>query len=417
MAKLANDFFINNNFRVIYLERENFIMEFMVACNWENDLLDKIDYPEVTTLFGGLPETIIAGGRPSSIIKDISYEEFEDYVKRVHEKGWIFDYTVNSTCLGNMEFSSEGRKEILKYIEGLLEAGVDSLTVSMPTLIEIIKRHFPDVKIKASTLQRIDSVAMAQKFEELGADLIMLSENINRNFELLSAIRRSVKSKIALVANVGCIYGCQSMHSHPNSTSHNGAKGNTRLPLSEYYQANCILTRISNPVEFVKSRWIRPEDVKVYEDIGIDMLKILDRNSTSDTLGERVRAYSERSYDGNIIDFMGQMFNKKRSRTPTLVAKLSQERDEGMKKIGEFFRTFFQVNIPDLFYLDNKKLPKDFINGFMSRDCSKLSCDKCNYCKSIADACMTKIDEKEIDQVVQSMISVKDGIIEGSTLV
>jgi hypothetical protein len=30
-------------------------MEFMVACNWELDLLDKINYPEVKTLFGGLP--------------------------------------------------------------------------------------------------------------------------------------------------------------------------------------------------------------------------------------------------------------------------------------------------------------------------------------------------------------------------
>ncbi len=392
-------------------------MEFMVACNWEEDLLDKIDYPEVTTLFGGLPDTIISGGRPSSIIKNISYEEFRNYLKSVHAKGWIFDYTINSTCLGNLEFSSEGHKQILNYIEGLLEAGVDSLTISMTTLIEIIKKHFPGVKIKASTLQRINTVAMAQKFEDLGADVIMLSEHINRDFELLSAIRRSVKSKIALVANAGCIYGCHNMHSHSNSTSHSSKIENKPRPFSEYYQANCMLTRISNPVEFVKSRWIRPEDVKVYEDIGIDMLKILERNSTSDTLGERVKAYSERSFDGNFIDLMGQIFNRKKSIPPSLVTEFSRGRNEGMKKIGEFFRTFFQVEISDLFYLDNKKIPKDFINGFMNRDCSKLSCNKCNYCKSIADTCMTHVDQKELDQIVKSMISAKDGIIEGTTLV
>ncbi|OPZ94854.1 MAG: Peptidase family U32 [Firmicutes bacterium ADurb.Bin419] len=392
-------------------------MEFMVACNWEEDLLDKIDYPEVTTLFGCLPDTIIPGGRPSSILKSISYEEFRNYVKRVHEKGWFFDYTINSTCLGNMEFSSEGHKQILNHIEGLLEAGVDSFTISVTTLIEIVKKHFPGVKIKASTLQRIDTVAMAQKFEDLGADVIMVSEHINRDFELLSAIRRSVKSKLALIANVGCIYGCHNMHSHSNSTSHNTKNGNKSMLSSEYYQANCMLTRMSNPVELVKSRWIRPEDVKVYEDIGIDMLKILERNSTSDTLGERVKAYSERSFDGNLIDLMGQIFNRKKSIPPSLVAKYSKDRNENMKKIGDFFRAFFQAEISDLFYLDNKKIPKDFINGFMNRDCSKLSCDKCNYCKSIADTCMTHADQSELDQIVKTMRSAKAGIIEGATLV
>jgi collagenase-like PrtC family protease len=68
---------------------------------------------------------------------------------------------------------------------------------------------------------------------------------------------------------------------------------------------------MKDPVEFVKSRWIRPEDVKVYEDVGIDMLKILERNNTSDTLGERVKAYSMRSYEGNLIDMLGQMSNRK----------------------------------------------------------------------------------------------------------
>jgi collagenase-like PrtC family protease len=396
--------------------KERFTMEFMVACNWELDLLDKINYPEVKTLFGGLPGSLIASGRsPSFMSIRLSHEEIRDYIRRVHEKGWSFDYNINSTCLSNKEFTASGHKEILKYIESILELGVDSLTVGLPSLMEIINKHFPGTKMKVSTYQKVDSVAKAQRFEELGADVIMLSEHINRDFNLLRAIRNGVKSKLALIANVGCTYECPNMHSHANSIAHSCAAGEKYSVFSEFYQANCLLNKIKDPVEFVKSRWIRPEDVKVYEDVGIDMLKILERNNTSDTLGERVKAYSMRSYEGNLIDMLGQMSNRKRSLSLTWGTR-PQVETEDFKKIKRFLETFFKTSIPDLFYLDNKKIPKDFIHGFMNRDCSKLSCKKCNYCKDIADVCISQVDPEEINRVKKLMIDYRDEIIEGSAL-
>lgn len=391
-------------------------MEFMVACNWEPDLLDKINYPEVKTLFGGVPGSLIASGRsPSFMSKRLSSEEIKDYIKRVHEKGWNFDYNINSTCLSNREYTASGHNEILKYIESILELGVDSLTVSITGLMEIINKHFPGTRMKVSTYQKVDSVAKAQRFEELGADVIMLSEHVNRDFNLLRAIRSSVKCKIALIANVGCTYQCPNMYSHANSIAHSSAAGENYSVFSEFYQANCLLGKIKDPVEFLKSRWIRPEDVKVYEDLGIDMLKILERNSTSDTLGERVKAYSMRSYEGNLIDLLGQMSNRKRSLSSTWGAKPQIETEE-FKKVKRFLETFFGTSIPDLFYLDNKKIPEDFINGFMSRDCSKLSCEKCNYCKSVADACISQLDPEAIRRIMKSMIDYRDEIIDGSAL-
>lgn len=388
----------------------------MVACNWEFDLLDKIDYPEVKTLFGGLPGTLIGSGRPSFMIKNMSYEDVKEYIKCVHDKGWTFDYNLNAICLANMELTSEGHKKILSYIEEILGLGVDSLTVSMPNLMEIINKHFPGTKMKVSTYQKVDSVAMAQRFEELGADVIMLSENINRDFNLLSAIRRSVKCKLALIANVGCLYGCPNMHAHASSISHGGARGEKYSIFSEFYQANCLFTKVKNPVEFVKTRWIRPEDVKSYEDIGIDMLKILERNSTSNTLAERVKAYTERKYEGNIISMLGQMSNRKGSLPPMMGGEPPKDKMEEFHKIGKFYNSFFKIDIPDVFYLDNKKIPEDFIEGFKERDCSTLSCEKCNYCKKIADACITEVDPELIKRVKSSMMSMKDEVIAGSAL-
>jgi len=390
-------------------------MDFMVACNWENDLLDKIDYPEVKTLFGGLSGSIIGSGRSPSTLKNISNEDAREYIKCVHAKGWEFDLNVNTTCMANMEYTKEGYKDILNYIESLIELNIDSLTVSMTSIIKMIKKHFPDTKINVSTFQKVDTVSMAQRFEDLGVDVIMLSENVNRDFKLLSAIRKSVKTKIALIANVGCLYECPDKYSHANSIAHNSSNSCRYSIFSESFQANCLCTKIMNPVEFIKSRWIRPEDVHVYEDIGIDVLKILDRTNTTDILSERVEAYSKRTFEGNIIDMMGQMINPKHSRAgkpPNIQMNM-----EDAQKLNRLYMTFFKSSVSDYFYLDNKKIPKDFINGFKDRDCSSLSCDKCNYCKSIADACISELDIEAIIGMRKNMNDLKNDIFNGSALI
>ena len=388
-------------------------MEYMVACNWQDDLLDKIDYPEVKTLFGGLRDSLISSGRASFSIKNISQHDVKEYIKRVHAKGWEFDYNLNSVCLSNMEFTAEGRKEILKFIESILDLGVDSLTVSLPSLMEIINKNFPGTKIKVSTYQKVDNVAMAKRFEDLGADVIMLSELINRDFKSLEAIRRSVKCKIALIANVGCVYGCPNIHTHASSCAHSGSKGAKNNIFSEYYQASCTFCRVSNPVELIKARWIRPEDVKVYEDIGIDMLKILERFSKSDSLGERVKAYSNRKYEGNLVDILGQTINIKHSLNNVWESEI--DNDEFLK-VRRFLKTFLSTNLSDMYYLDNSKIPENFINSFRGRECSKLSCEECKYCENILKQCMTHQNSELVEKTVKSMKTLRDEIVEGSIL-
>lgn len=390
-------------------------MEFTVACNWDFDLLGKIDYEGVKSLFGGLPETLISSGRPAFMISSLSYEDVKEYIKHVHSKGWEFDYNINATCLSNMEFSLEGYNKILKYIEQIVELGVDSLTISLPTLLEIVKKHFPHIKVKVSTFQRIDSVSMAQRFEDMGADAIMLSENVNRDFKLLSAIRKSVKAKIILIANVGCVYGCANTHSHPNNVSHESS-GHRNIFATGYYQSLCMINRVKNPLEFIRSRWIRPEDVAVYEDIGIDMLKIVERSCTSEALGERVKAYSERCYNGNLIDLLGQMPSVKHSISRNVSGSIGAKGQEEIMKSARFVKAYFMHELSDLFYLDSNKIPKDFIKGFMERDCSNLSCKTCNYCKRISDECLTHADQKIIDDILKSMSDVKEEVLGGSIL-
>ena len=390
-------------------------MRFTVACNWDPRLVELIDYPEVGAVFAGLPNTKIASGRSSLLIKDMDEQGVKDYIRRVHAKGWSFDYNVNSTCLANGELRADGRKEIMEYLQWVSNLGVDSLTISLPLMVEIVKKHFPHLKVKVSTYQKIHSVSMARRFEDLGVDAIVLSEFVNRDFKLLEAIRQAVKCQLVLIANVGCIYDCPNAFAHANSIAHSGAKGERTTIFTETYQTYCTMKRLESRAELIKMRWIRPEDVVYYKDVGIDMLKIIDRHSSTEALVERVKAYHERHFEGNLLDLIGQMANQKKSDLINLRQILDDGGREEADKLVDFLAAL-SIPVRDLFRVDNQRFPQDFLEGFRQRDCSALACDRCGYCGRVADATVTVMDKLGVDAALRKLRDVRSRIVEGSIL-
>ncbi len=365
-------------------------MKYLVASNWNPTLLDMIDYPEVQCLFGGLPDTVISSGRPSARIRPASENDVRRFISLVHAKHWEFDYNVNSPCLANLEVTRQGFNKVMKHLERIADWGVDALTITNTNLIGIVKKNFPKLKINLSTYQRVSNVAQARRFEDLGVDLIMLSEHINRDFETLRGIRKAVHCQLALIANVGCIYNCANLHTHPNSSAHAGTKGGTRL-FTDPFMMYCFGRRLSSPEEVVRIRWIRPEDVGFYEELGIDMLKILDRNTQPDILAERVQAYCQRSYDGNLLRMLGQMVDMKQTegQTRELVLRglLTRPGPSGLRrvKLMKQWVDLFSRSLYDLVHLDNKSLPADFLRSFADRDCRSSDCRTCGNCKRWAE--------------------------------
>ena len=395
-------------------------MEYLVACNWDFELINKIDYPEVSSVFAGLPDTIISSGRPSQQIRCISEPDIRKTIKLVHEKKWSFDFNVNSSCLANRELTSAGFKAIMKYLEWLVDLGVDAVTVANTNLIAMVKKNFPMLRVNVSTFQKIAEVTQAQRFEDLGVDLIMLSEHVNRDFKVLRAIRKAVKCKLALIGNVGCVYDCPNAHTHANSLAHTGARGEQSV-LPDACMLYCFSKRLEKPEELVKIRFIRPEDVSYYEELGIDVLKIIDRSSTTDVLAERVKAYSERSYDGNLLELLGQMMDSKRSisRAKEIVIKnMLKKPIPSSFRAGKNSRDFiglFEHSLYDLVSLDNKRLPNGFIKGYEQRDCRATNCETCGNCKTLAAESVRILDEALLDA---TLAKTRQGLedIRGGTL-
>jgi collagenase-like PrtC family protease len=390
-------------------------MEYTIGCNWDPELIEKIDYPEVKSIFAGLPDTLISGGRPSILIQPMDENSVKQYIKRVHDKGWNFDFNVNSMCLANQELTAEGHREIVDYFGWISDLGVDTITVSIPLLVEISKKYYPKMKVNISTFQKVNSVPTAKRYEDLGADLIMLAEYTNRDFKLLKAIRKGVRCKLALIANTGCVHGCVNLFAHANSIAHSGAKGGNDTVFTESYQTYCVSKRLENTAEWIKIRWIRPEDVGFYEELGIDMLKIIDRHSITEALAERIKAYSERSFQGNLLDFLGQMVNRKKSMMMNLDRVFGNKNDQEIGKIKQLLNVF-AIPVSDLLYLDNQKIPQDFLQGFMNRDCSRLSCNDCDYCQKIADIAVTVRDESKLNATVEKLKNIRAQMVDGSVL-
>ncbi len=83
-----------------------------------------------------------------------------------------------------------GRRRSRSFAAGSCEIGVESVTVSSPYLLRLVKVRFPSLKVRISVFGGVDRLRKAQMWEEMGADCIVLdSILVNREFATLSRIR------------------------------------------------------------------------------------------------------------------------------------------------------------------------------------------------------------------------------------
>jgi hypothetical protein len=154
--------------------------------------------------------------------------------------------------------------------------------------------------------------------------------------------------------------------------------------------------KLQDPVNYIRSEWIRPEDLHLYEDLGYDSFKITERGAPTPVLVRRVKAWSERRYDGNLLDLV-QPFGFAESR--------GAEEGKGLRwKIRHFFRPL-TVSLRRLWAvkrlaeergllgrrdglppveIDNRALD-GFMDRFLSKGCKDVDCEACRHCHRWAE--------------------------------
>jgi len=276
-------------------------------------------------------------------------DEISKQTQYAHDKKLKMGIVLNPSCMGGHHLTSQGYNMFRWYFGKLNEIGVDTVTVAEPYLIEMLSKEFPDIEVVVSCISHVDSPERARYFEELGADAITLDTNINRNFEALESIKEVADSELRLLVNEACLYKCPFRYFHFNLFSHMTTLGSKPDIFSDYYYEKCISFRVRYPELIIKSPWIRPEDIKVYEALGIDVYKISGRANTLNWIIECMRAYSDQAYDGNLMDLLD---------CPS--------------------------ELRHMFYIPNKELD-GAIKQWMN--CKKM-CHRCGFCKATSERIM-----------------------------
>lgn len=321
----------------------------------------------IKEVYGARREDIIGNLRPSFTLKYVSDEKLGEYIARLHQNGIEFNYVINSTVSDGREYTEEGRKSIVNFVKNLLELGVDSFTITSSYYMILLKNHFPNIKINASICNEIDNVQKARQFELAGANVLVLNRDVNRNFKMLKAIKDNTSAELKVLCTTPCVFRCQDVHYHANLSSTLSNELQRYMPIDEknsisHTSVNCLMKKLVHLEENIKSPWIRPEDMKYYEEIGISLFKIDGRDRSAEYNIEIVKAYLNQAFDGNLLYLMKTGY-------PKDLTSIRENNCTDYLRLG----------------IDNRDLDRflePFVKGTITCD---NGCEKCQYCKRISE--------------------------------
>ncbi|MDD3815454.1 MAG: U32 family peptidase [Desulfocapsaceae bacterium] len=385
-------------------------MKLSVAANWDLGLLEGLkEIPEVTSIYAKLPFDIVGGGRSGSVVPSVDWDFAEAYIRVAHEQGLSFCYLINAPCLGNLEQTKEGKKEILAFIEQLVAIKVDSVSIANLAVVTLVRRHFPDLRIRGSVLSWPTNLPRLKYQESLGVDpLIIPYSEFNRDFTMLPKIRSGLSCGMQLFVNVSCIYNCHYLAEHANSVGHASQVQKGMPPAHAFidvYLWQCTRRRLLQPELFLMSRWIRPEDLHVYEAMGYDEFKIIDRSRSTAWLLRVTKAYADRQYKGNLLDiislemlgdpagFHADIEDQVRER----MRHYGTEERQLMLRMLKLRRRLLEFDIS----IDNAEL-EGFLQGFQKIRCAETLCEECRYCHGYAKRAV-RFDRAEADVLARDI--------------
>lgn len=376
-------------------------MRLSVATNFDDDLITELKAYPVAELYGKLPSDVVGGGRSSYMLAPLSRKALERHVAFARKHHIGFNYLLNAACLDNLETTRQGQKAVRNLLEWISVIGVTAVTVSNPLLLRTVKKHYPHLNVRVSVFAGVDHVRKAKYWEDIGADVICLdSLTVNREFRSLRTLRNALTCDLELLVNNNCFQSCSLSQTHMNVLAHSSqSKHQNGGFVIDHCILECSKLKMKDPVNFIRSDWIRPEDIHHYESIGYDRFKLVERGLPTPIMVKRVKAYSERRYEGNLIDLI-QPYGHKENGT-------GQNRKSARRQWWSlsFMLKPFKVKLGKLrilrelalrkgmlsplageppVFIDNRKLD-GFIDRFLKQGCRDVLCDECRYCHEYAE--------------------------------
>ena len=358
---------------------------YKVGCNFDPKLIDVAvelnkkykGKSQIVEFFGSDASNEAVTARPGWRLPDIDKEFFANYVKKLKNNNIAFNYTMNSIQpYGSKIEMLNHKKDIQDLVKWLENIGVARITVANPMMLLFI-REVSDIEIEMSCISHIDTVTQLKYYHEtFGVNKFCNSILKNRNKEFLikaqdycdrnGCILECMANEFCGVAGVDangnhyathCVFrdSCYLCHAC-NKTKEDS------MSYNNYPMGYCMSARSSTPEAWLRMRWIRPEDQKIYrEKTGVNYFKLSGRTGTTEYLEYIMNAYMSETYDGNLLGLWKPLSSIYDGKT-----ELKSKTD---------------IDIP------NKKLD-GFINKWMDGngwECENHECGySCRYCEQFA---------------------------------
>lgn len=358
---------------------------YKVGCNFDPELINVVkelnekykNHGRIVELFGSDRDTEEVTARPGWRLPKISKEYFADYVKKLNDIGVKFNFTMNSIIpYGSKVEMVKHKKDIQDLVKWLESIGVYRLTIANPEIL-IMVREVSNIEVEMSCITHIDTVTQMKYYHEtFGVNKFCCSILKNRNKEFLIRAQDYCNRNgcileimcqemcgVAGIDNQGSHYATHCVFRDSCYICHacNRTKEESMLD-NNYPMSYCMSARSSTPEAWLRMRWIRPEDQKIYrEKTGINYWKVSGRTGTLEYMKFVLEAYMSETYDGNLLGLWKPLSSIYDGKT-----ELKSKTD---------------IDIP------NKKLD-GFINKWMDGngwECENHECGySCRYCENFA---------------------------------
>ncbi len=310
-----------------------------------------LSHPSVKEVYFPWPEE--PSGRPI-----LGYEEETDadYLKsallfdisRLRSAGVKLDLLLNANCYGAEAMSVALAKRVNAILSELDENGLlpEIVTTASPFIASEVKKARPAIEVRASVNMRLMTVQAMDYLKDF-FDSYYLGRDVQRNLETVKTVRAWCDThgkKLCILANSGCLRNCPWQTYHDNLVAHS-TEALKQANVKGWSPHLCwtLYKDSANFVEFLKSTWIRPEDLYRYEGL-VDVVKLATRQHANP--GMVIGAYERGAFDGNLLDLFEPGF------------------------APAFFPNF----------IDNTAFPKDWFDR--TSHCAR-ECTQCGYCEKI----------------------------------
>jgi collagenase-like PrtC family protease len=359
---------------------ENFggyMIDYKIGCNFDEQLIDKIadlnekykDSARCFEFFGSDRSHAYLAARPDFRLPDIDKPQLEAYVKKSYDKGIMFNYTANTVFPGTKQELEFKKQEIIDYFKYLEDIGVYRITVSNPITLEFLREASKTMRVELSTTLHIDAVTQIKYYKEMyNIDKVCGSLLKNRSVKFLKNAAEYCNSNgiiYELMVNefcgtggdnymAPCIYRDACYLCHATNHTKEDAESLNGFPMKY-----CMSSRETNQTQnWLRTRFVRPEDIKRYAEIGIKSFKITGRTGSTEYIVKMAEAYLGEKFNGNLLELW--------------------------KPLQTIYSGESEIDYKHRQTIDNSKLD-DFLNHWFKNpefDCANEECGKtCKYCE------------------------------------